>query len=117
MLENPRKFTNLSNFVKLFIKFRKYSEFSIKLSLKTIDFRALESRYSRRRWGRKIIWRRRCSVSDPFKIVFYKIDFFCRSEMTVTLSADGRSVGLDDAFRFVSEVKSVLESPQSMMLA
>jgi len=38
------------------------------------------------------------------------------NEMTVTLSADGRSVDLDAAFRFVEEVKAILESPQTMML-
>lgn len=38
------------------------------------------------------------------------------TEMTVTLSADGRSVDLDAAFRFVSEVKLILESPKTMML-
>jgi len=36
--------------------------------------------------------------------------------MTVTLSADGRSVDLDAAFRFVEEIKAILESPQTMML-
>lgn len=40
-----------------------------------------------------------------------------KSEMTVTLSADGRSVDMDDAFRFVQQVKIILESPQLMMLA
>ena len=39
-----------------------------------------------------------------------------RNEMTVTLSADGRSVDLDAAFRFVEEIKAILESPQTMML-
>jgi len=38
------------------------------------------------------------------------------NEMTVTLSADGRSVDLDAAFRFVEEIKAILESPQTMML-
>jgi len=39
-----------------------------------------------------------------------------KSEMTLTLSADGRSVGPDEAFEFCSKLKEILENPQILLM-
>lgn len=38
------------------------------------------------------------------------------SEMTLTLSADGRAVGMDDAFEFCQKLKEILENPRIMLM-
>jgi len=38
------------------------------------------------------------------------------TQMTLTLSADGRSVGIDEAFKFVENVKEILENPRIMLM-
>ena len=36
--------------------------------------------------------------------------------MTLTLSADGRAVGPDEAFEFCSKLKEILENPQILLM-
>lgn len=38
------------------------------------------------------------------------------AEMTLTLSADGRAVGVDEAFLFVEKIKEILENPRIMLM-
>merc|ERR1712130_971536 len=38
------------------------------------------------------------------------------TQMTLTLSADGRAVGADEAFKFVQNLKDVLENPRIMLM-
>lgn len=38
------------------------------------------------------------------------------AEMTLTLSADGRAVGVDEAFQFVEKIKEILENPRIMLM-